>query len=145
MVYAGIIFGFALTLGEGDVVGFAIVSGLSGLALGADLSLPAAMQADVVDLDTQRSGQHRTGAFFAIWSVATKGSVALTGGIALMILGGVGFDATIENTGFALLVLSLLYAAAPVALKAWAIVLMWNFPLDRARQEQIRQEFEAGS
>jgi Na+/melibiose symporter-like transporter len=140
MIYAGAVFLSALTLGEGDVLWFAVIAGLSGLALGADLSLPAAMQADVVDLDTQRSGQHRTGAFFAIWSVATKGSVAITGGVALIVLGAFGFDATTQNSATTLWVLTLLYAGAPVALKLWAITLMWRFPLDRAMQQSIRAD-----
>ncbi|MEL6583878.1 MAG: MFS transporter [Pseudomonadota bacterium] len=144
MVYAAAVFLCALTLGEGDVLLFTVIAGLSGLALGADLSLPTAMQADVVDLDTQRSGQHRTGAFFAVWSVATKASVALTGGLALIILGAFGFDANAQNSEMTLWVLALLYAGAPVVLKLWAIALMWGFPLDRARQEEIRRGLEAG-
>lgn len=143
MLYAGCVFLAALTLGEGDVLAFAVISGLSGLALGADLSLPAAMQADVVDLDTQQSGQHRTGAFFAIWSVATKASVALTGGVALIVLGVFGFDAGGDNAPLTLWVLSLLYAGAPVFLKLWAIVLMWGFPLTRERHAQIREGLKA--
>lgn len=143
MIYAGIVFLCALTLGEGDVIGFAIISGLSGLALGADLSLPSSMQADVVDLDIANSGQQRTGAFFAVWSVATKASVALSGGVALLILEVVGFSGQGENSALAITTLALLYAGAPVLLKGIAVGMMWSYPLDRLKQAETRARIEA--
>ncbi|RED13987.1 MFS transporter [Pontivivens insulae] len=138
MIYAAIIFAFAFTLGLGDVAAFAVIAGLSGLALGADLSLPAAMQADVVDLDTARTGTARTGAFFALWSVATKASVAITGGVALLWLEAVGFSGQGGNAEDALIWLAALYALAPVVLKLMAVALMWGFPLTRAKQAEVR-------
>jgi GPH family glycoside/pentoside/hexuronide:cation symporter len=145
MIYAGAVFLSALTLGQGDVVGFAIISALSGLALGADLALPSSMQADVVDLDTATSGQHRTGAFFAVWSVATKASVALSGGIALLILEVVGFSGQGDNTVLAITTLALLYAGAPVLLKGIAVAMMWRYPLDKAKQGEIRARIDGSS
>ena len=52
-------------LGEGDVLAFAVICGLSGASLGADLAIPASMQADVLDLDQVASGRRRTAFFFA--------------------------------------------------------------------------------
>ena len=80
MLYACVVFAAALLLREGDLVAFAIICVLSGAALGADLSLPTAIQADVVDLDTARTGDQRTGAFFALWSLAQKFALAGSGG-----------------------------------------------------------------
>jgi len=48
MIYAGFIFVWTLALGPGDWIWFGVICVLSGLALGADLALPSAMQADVV-------------------------------------------------------------------------------------------------
>jgi glycoside/pentoside/hexuronide:cation symporter, GPH family len=39
-------------------------------------------------------------------------------------------------------VLALLYAAAPVCLKLMAIAIMWDFPLDAARQAALRDAIE---
>jgi glycoside/pentoside/hexuronide:cation symporter, GPH family len=97
MIYAGIVFSTVLLLGAGDVAAFAAICVLSGAALGADLSLPAAMQADLVDLDTATSGSQRTGAFFALWSLATKTALAVSGGVALIVLGAIGFSAEGPN------------------------------------------------
>ncbi|MEM9430390.1 MAG: MFS transporter [Pseudomonadota bacterium] len=144
MIYASAVFACALFLREGDVLAFAVICVASGLALGADLALPAAVQADLVDLDTARSGRQRTGAFFALWSLATKGALALAGGAALLILGQAGFESQAANTPGTLTLLSALYALAPVLLKLAAIAVMWRFPLDAARQVEVRCQIEAG-
>lgn len=142
MVYASIVFACVLTLREGDVFAFAVISVLSGAALGADLSLPSAVQADLVDLDTATSGSQRTGAFFALWSLAQKFALAASGGAALIALDLIGFSAQGGNSPGALMGLSLLYGAAPVVLKAVAIALMWNFPLDAVQQAGLRDRIE---
>ncbi|MEM9011610.1 MAG: MFS transporter [Pseudomonadota bacterium] len=142
MLYASAVFLSVLLLGSGDTWAFAAICVLSGAALGADLALPSSIQADVVDLDTVRSGTQRTGAFFALWSVATKAALALAGGAALIAAGFVGFDPSVENTEEALFGLAALYALAPVALKLVAVAMMWGFPHDAARQAEVRAEIE---
>lgn len=143
MIYAGAVFSAALLLGPGDVAAFAAICVLSGAALGADLALPSAIQADLVDLDTARSGRQRTGAFFALWSLATKLALALSGGLALILLDRAGFRADAENGAAALTALALLYALAPVVLKAVAVAMMWRFPLGAAAQGALRARIEA--
>ncbi|MEM7268379.1 MAG: MFS transporter [Pseudomonadota bacterium] len=142
MVYASVLFAPAIFLGEGDIWLFTAITLLTGLALGADLSLPSAIQADVVDHDTANSGEQRTGVFFALWSVATKAALALAGGAALIILDWSGFEAGGENGEAALWTLAALYALAPAILKLLAVALMWNFPLGEAEQRRLRAEIE---
>lgn len=145
MLYACAVFACAPLLGPGDVAGFAAICVLTGFALSADLSLPPAIQADVVDVDTADSGSQRTGLFFALWSVATKAALALSGGAALIALDLAGFRAGAANDATALAALVGLYALAPVALKLLAVALMWNFPLDRAAHDALRARIEAAS
>ncbi|MEM8789583.1 MAG: MFS transporter [Pseudomonadota bacterium] len=142
MIYASAIFATALLLGPGDITAFAVICVLSGAALGADLALPSAMQADLVDVHTAETGQQRTGAFFALWSLATKFALALAGGAALIALEAAGFDANALNQAAALTALALLYALAPVILKAVSIMLMWHFPLDASAQATLREKIE---
>lgn len=142
MIYSACVFASAPLLGPGDILAFAVICALSGAALGADLSLPSAILADLVDLDTHRNGSQRTGAFFALWSLAQKFALAGSGGLALILLGWIGFSAEGGNTPAALWSLTLLYAAAPIVLKAIAIALMWRFPLDAAAQADLRARIE---
>ena len=141
MIVTCLAFAFAPLLGKGDVFLFAIIACVTGFALGFDLTLPAAMQADVIDIDTLESGEQRSGLYFAAWSLSTKLSLALGVGLVFPILQFAGFDpkSASSATPEALRVLAGLYAWAPVALKLAAIALMWSFPIDRERQAEIRE------
>ena len=120
----------ALALGAGDAGAFAIICIGSGLALGADLLLPPAIQADVIDVDTLASGEQRAGFYFAIWGFATKLALAAAAGIAFPLLAHFGLDpAAGLRAPQGLVALSLLYAGLPVMLKLAAIALMWRFDL----------------
>jgi Na+/melibiose symporter-like transporter len=143
MVWACLIFALALGVtGPKDWILFLIVCVGSGLALGADIVLPAAMQADVVDLDELKTGQApRTGLYFALWSVATKLALAVAAGVAFGILGLVGFNTQGgSQTELALNSLVALYCAIPIGLKLISIILMRDFPIDAAEQARIRAE-----
>ena len=131
-------------VGPGDFYTFLVITVISGLAVGADLVLPPSVQADVVDQDTLKSGQQRTGLFFALWGMATKLALGLAAGIALPLLQWVGFDAEASKTGAvntesALFALALIYAFLPVLFKSVAIALMWNFPLSRTDQIAVQE------
>jgi glycoside/pentoside/hexuronide:cation symporter, GPH family len=147
MLITCLAFAFAPLLGPGDAPYFAVISIVTGLALGFDLSLPASIQADVIDIDTLHSGEQRSGLYFAAWSLSTKLSLALGVGLVFPILEFAGFNPNVPNSGSpaALLTLAALYAWVPVALKLIAIKLMWNFPIDRAAQDQTRRQIEAAA
>lgn len=136
MLYASAVFAAVFTLQYGDFTGFAAISVLTGLAFGADLALPSAIQADVIELDRQRTGAARAGIFFAVWQVATKASIALSSGLALIALDAAGFVTRAVNSDSALIVLTVLYAGAPIVLKLAAVACMWRFPLDRHALER---------
>ena len=126
-------------LGPGDIAFFVVICIVTGTALGADLALPPAMQADVVDLDTLRTGRRRAGLFFALWSMATKMALACAVGIAFPLLDLSDFDPGGINEGSALLALAVIYALFPTLLKAGAIMLIWGYPINARRQSIIRR------
>ncbi|MDX6748278.1 MFS transporter [Geminicoccaceae bacterium 1502E] len=143
MGWACAIFIWVPLLGPGDVTAFAAICLLSGASLGADLALPAAMQADVVDLDRARSGRRRTGLFFAIWSMATKLALAGAVGIAFPVLAVLGFNPeAVPGEAQGLLGLSALYGLAPVLFKLTAVPLVWRFELDAGHQAALRLHIE---
>ncbi|MCA0257479.1 MAG: MFS transporter [Proteobacteria bacterium] len=145
MLLACLIFMLAGFLREGDVVAFALICITTGLLLGFDVTLPPAIQADVIDLDTMTSGEQRTGLFFAIWGLATKLSLALATGLVFPLLALSGFvPAGAEpQPPQALAALSALYAWLPVLPKLIAIALMWRFPISGAEQQQMRVALES--
>jgi glycoside/pentoside/hexuronide:cation symporter, GPH family len=143
MLLASSFFIWVPLLGSGDVGWFYLITVLTGLSLGVDLALPAAMQADVIDQDTADGGGERAGLFFGLWGMATKLALALAVGISFPLLGAVGFSTAGGNTPAALLALALAYAGLPVLFKLAAMSLIWRFPLDESAQRALRQRIEA--
>lgn len=136
MISASLAFVFVPFIADGNFAAFFIVCIITGAALGADLSLPPALQADVVDYHRLRSPTRDTGLFFAAWNLITKFALAGAAGIGLYGVGVLGFDpkAPDEQGRWALITL---YALVPVALKLIAVGLIWNFPINKARQATI--------
>lgn len=142
MVWACLWFATVPLLGPGDFWPFLAVCVLTGMALGADLVLPASMQADVIDVDTVETGERRAGLFFALWGMATKLALALAVGLAFPILSFVGFDAGSDNPQGAVVTLVVLYSLVPVIFKGMAIVFMIGFPITAERQHEMRLRIE---
>jgi Na+/melibiose symporter-like transporter len=114
-------FAWAAALGAGDVAGFLIVCLASGIALGADLTLPVALLTGVI----QRAGaaQHGEGAYLGWWHFATKLNLALAAGLALPLLQAVGYTPGARDAQ-ALNALVLAYCVLPCALKGVAALLL---------------------
>lgn len=127
-------------LQAGQLVPFAIMFALKGFCFAAFQFLPLSMLADIVDLDTARSKEHRTGLFFAMSGMAQKLAMAIGLGLSLGLLALVGFDAqATTHSGDQLLALRVLYILGPVSLYMVAFAIAWRYPLTAERQERIHQ------
>lgn len=128
----------------GSVAAFTGICVITGFALGADLALPPALQADVVDLDRLHHGAERAGLFFALSSMSAKLSATLAVGVAFPVLGwfGLDLDASPElGVGTrATFVLAVIYAWVPCVFKLIAVMMMWRFPLDRKEHASIARQ-----
>ncbi|WP_209000033.1 MFS transporter [Pannonibacter tanglangensis] len=113
-------FVWASLLGPGDVTAYAVVCILSGLALGADLALPAAILADHIARDRAQDAASR---LYSVMTFVSKAALALATGLVLPTLGLLGYvpGSALTETGG--LLLSLAYAALPCLLKA--VTLVW--------------------
>lgn len=119
---------------------FLAVCLVTGAALGADLALPPAMQADLVDYDAWKFGRPRAGMLFALWSMASKLALAGAVGFAFPALDWLGFDANAAaNPPQALLGLVVIYALIPVVIKVITVALVWGHPLTARRHTAIRR------
>jgi glycoside/pentoside/hexuronide:cation symporter, GPH family len=122
MVAAVVAFAWAFWLPAGALGGFAAICVLSGLAFGADLALPPALLARVIDANGH-SGQ-REGAYFGLWNFVNKLVLAVAGALALTILEGLGYSRGAQDAA-ALDALAFTYAVVPCLLKliaaAWLL------------------------
>ena len=118
MLLAMLAFAGTSLLGPGDLWLFAAICLMSGLALGADLALPAAIAADL----GERQGQ--SGACFGVWNFVAKLNLALAAGLALPVLDLLGYR---PGGGQGLAALIGVYALLPLAFKALAAGLLWRW------------------
>lgn len=123
MGLAIVTFAWAALLGAGDVAAYTAVCIASGVALGADLALPGALLAGVIQ--QQGHGQRLEGAYFGWWNFATKLNLALAAGIALPLLALFGYSPGSRSPD-ALQALTLAYCLLPCLLKLIASVLLWT-------------------
>lgn len=143
MLTACAAFAPAPLLPEGSLIAFAAICAVTGLLLGFDLSLPPAIQADVIDVDTAASGEQRSGTYFAAWSLATKLSLAGGVGVVFPALAAFGFDPSASGgSRDGLTALAVAYAWVPIVAKLISIAIMWNFPLDEEAQKTLRNRIE---
>ena len=138
MIAACLAFAAVPLLPVGAFAAFAVVCVVTGAALGADLSLPPAIQADVIDYGRLREDVDRAGLQFAFWGMSTKLALAAAVGLALPGVAALGFDPDAPSRG-GILALTVIYAVVPIVIKGVAIGTMWRFPLTAARQRAIRR------
>lgn len=129
MLLAVAVFGWTATLGAGDVAAFMAVCALSGLALGCDLALPGALLAGVI-AQAGDAGRHE-GSYFGWWNLASKLNLALAAGLALPLLGALGYTPGTQESE-ALRVLTLAYAVLPCGLKLLAAAALYGLILRTA-------------
>ena len=134
MLLSVAVFASVVTLGAGDVWPFALVCALSGAALGADLALPGALLAGVIDSQGD-SGRHE-GAYFGWWNFATKLNLALAAGLALPLLAALGYSPGTRDPE-ALRTLALAYAVLPCALKLLAAAALAFFFVRRSPRAPV--------
>jgi glycoside/pentoside/hexuronide:cation symporter, GPH family len=111
MLLAIAAFIWAATLSNGSLLGYFAVCVASGLALGADLALPSAMLAGVI----QRAGH----------SGRSELNLAIAAGVALPLLAAFGYSPGARDDA-ALSALTLAYCLLPCALKLLAAALLWR-------------------
>ncbi len=116
----------ASVLGPSDVGPFAAVCVASGLALGADLSLPAALAAD------RGARLNQAGTTFGVWNFVAKLNLALAAGLCLPLLAWAGYlpdpaPAPDRPSPPGADALSAAYALIPLGFKTTAALLLWRW------------------
>ena len=142
MIIASVSFVTVIFLPEGSFICFGLVCVITGMCLAADLSLPPAMQADVVDYDALKFKKRRTGLLFALWGMSTKLALAISIGFAFPALDLLGFDPK-ESDPEGKIFLVVIYAIVPVVLKLVTICIIWKFPLDSRRHNIVTRRLES--
>ena len=145
-MHEGIV-GYFHGIDTGKFFFFILVMCLKGSSIGALAALPNAMAADVVDVDTARTGEQRAGAYFAIWSMVKKAAYAVGIFIGTASVVWFGFDANADpmnttNTWTALIWLACFYSVIPAIFKFVGMPFLWRYPLTEERVLEVQQDIE---
>ncbi len=143
IVLAATSFAFVPFLQTGDTFLFGIICVISGLSLGADMALPAAIQGDLASRDAEGDGGDRTGLFFGLFGLVTKLALAIAVGLGFGLLSLAGYSAdagaTSASTGsHDTQVLGWIYGGLPVIFKLFAAWLVFTRLTDSDSAEFIR-------
>ncbi len=124
MFFAVAAFFWAGFLRGGDIYEFGFICILSGLALGADLSIPPALLADTLE----GKGTSRP---FGIWTMITKMTIAMGGGLAFFSI-DFGRSEYWQEYGYSMEAsVAFLYAFLPCVIKIIAGFYIYRFVTDR--------------
>ena len=138
---------FYMLLGPGDFWWMAPVTIATGFAAGGfSQVLPNSMKADVIDLDTLRSGENRAGLFFSAWSFAQKATASIGASIAMFGLAWWGFNAEpgAVNGSEELFGLRFLFSTFPSLFFISGALMVWNYSITADKHAEIRAALDAG-
>ncbi len=136
MLIAVISFIWVCGLSSGDIVAYAIICIISGIALGADLALPPSMLSDNIDKNNQR---HMASLQFSLLTFLSKVALAVASIAAFSLLDSAGFVAAAENNKDSLSMLSLTYGLIPCLFKLLAAAFLWRSIILK-KQEVINEK-----
>lgn len=102
----------------------------------------ASLLADVTDADELKHGERREGMYAAVMAFMGKMVSTVVPVLAGVMLAVSGFDASLEynQTDRTILNMRLLYSLIPAGLLILGLLLLWRYPLNRARMAEIKAE-----
>lgn len=124
--FLGHIFGINFTLA---------VMVFAGIGVGFGYVPPFAMLPDVVEVDAVRSGHRKEGAYYGMWTFASKIGVALAAALTGVFLGFSGFIPDVAQSAATLLTIRLVIGPIPAAILIAGIFLIQRYPLDEKTYE----------
>lgn len=134
---------FFFLLPAGEFWPAAILFAVLGANMAAGPFLFRAIMADVADHDHVETGQARAGVYFALLALTNKLGYSLAVGLSLYALAYLGITMKGPNTPEAIQGLFLLFIVPTVLFAGSIAYIMAHFPLDEARQRELRQILEA--
>ncbi|MBT0668220.1 MFS transporter [Novosphingobium profundi] len=112
-----------------------------GAGASAIVVISPAILADVADYGRLRTGEQRTGGYFAFYLLTNKVALAIGSGSAFLLLSLFGYDARAGAVNDATAAFGMLFTVAllPAILKIGGALVIWRFPIDQRRHSLIQR------
>ena len=121
MIFALFTFIWAFFLQPNHILGFFVICFLSGIAVGANLSLPSMIVAEFIKLNKH---ENLAASYYSISNFLSKFSLAIASGIALPILGFMGYQPGIIRDDY---LFPFTYALLPCIFQVISIFVLYWF------------------
>ena len=125
MILAITSFSFAFFLQSGDIFYFVVICVISGIANGADLTLPFSILSDQIKSVPKGDTPQINSGYFGFWQLVEKVNLALAAGLSLPLLGFFEYEPSINSSNTE--PLKFMYAILPCALKILALMALIRF------------------
>ena len=119
------------------------INGLGAFCLGPTSALVWAMYADVADYGEWKFGRRSTGLVYAASLFALKTGTALAGLMLPILLMWYGYKANVAQTEESIHGLILTFSIFPALVATLKGVMLWLYPLSKAKVEQIEADLKA--
>lgn len=120
-----------------------VLTTAQGLAQGSGNLMLRAIVADVADAHRLDRGHDRIGLFYSVFALSDKAGLALAVGVALPLVGALGFVPGHANPASALFALKATFALGPALAHLVSAAIIRGFPLDETRHGEIRRALAA--
>lgn len=113
-----------------------------GFIYGAKDFLIRSIMADIIDVDRNELGTERSALFYSFLTLTAKLGLAFAVGLLYPILDWVGFKPGAVNEPNVIEGVKILVAVTPTLATISVALIMWNFPLNKKQQEEIRSSID---
>lgn len=128
--------------GDGAFLPMLLMVAIVGISNGAHSVAPQAMMADVIDYDTLKTGVNRAGNYFAFVMLLSKATLAIGAGLALALVGLLGYDPKAISNESAMSGFFVAFVGMPAVLGVVSTLLIYKYPIDERRQKIVRKRLE---
>lgn len=129
-------------LPPGELLPAAILWTFFGLNMAVGPFLFRAIMADVADHDHVETGQARAGIYFALLALTNKVGYTAAIFVSFGVLAMIGFQEKAINPPLVIDQMMMTYIVPPSLISLVVAVVMWRFPLDEAKQKELRRMIE---
>ncbi len=122
LILACVSFAGAIFLEGGDIIGFSLICIMTGIAVGADLSLPPAIIALIIKAQKH---EETASQYYAILTFIAKAALAIAVGLSFPLLEFSGYTPDSLNSNTAILIYA--YAFVPLIIKVISAILLFFY------------------